>query len=46
MVHEPRRFVENVSYITSPGWRVKQWPGGAMVPRNSTAHLFVADRQR
>ncbi len=33
MVHEPRRFVENVSYITSPGWRVKQWPGGEMVPR-------------
>jgi glutaconate CoA-transferase subunit B len=35
MVHEPRRFVENVSYITSPGWRVKQWPGGAMVPRRA-----------
>ena len=33
MVHEKRRFVENVSYITSPGWRVKKWPGGDMVPR-------------
>jgi glutaconate CoA-transferase subunit B len=33
MVHEPRRFVENVSYITSPGWRVKKWPGGEIVPR-------------
>lgn len=33
MVHEKRRFVENVSYITSPGWRVKKWPGGEFVPR-------------
>jgi glutaconate CoA-transferase subunit B len=33
MVHEKRRFVENVSYITSPGWRVKKWPGGEFVHR-------------
>jgi glutaconate CoA-transferase subunit B len=33
MVHERRRFVENVSYISSPGWRVKQWPGGKFVHR-------------
>jgi glutaconate CoA-transferase subunit B len=33
IVHEKRRFVENVSYITSPGWRVKRWPGGEFVPR-------------
>lgn len=33
MVHEKRRFVENVSYITSPGWRVKKWPGGEWVHR-------------
>lgn len=33
MVHEKRRFVENVSYITSPGWRVKKWPGGDFVHR-------------
>lgn len=33
MVHEPRRFVEKVSYITSPGWRVKKWPGGEIVQR-------------
>ena len=33
MVHEKRRFTPNVSYITSPGWRVKKWPGGEFVPR-------------
>jgi len=33
MVHEKRRFVEKVSYITSPGWRVKKWPGGEFVHR-------------
>ncbi|HEY4743219.1 MAG TPA: CoA-transferase [Desulfuromonadaceae bacterium] len=33
MVHEKRRFVPNVSYITSPGWRVKKWPGGDIVHR-------------
>jgi glutaconate CoA-transferase subunit B len=33
MVHEKRRFVENVSYITSPGWLVKKWPGGEFVHR-------------
>lgn len=33
MVHEKRRFVENVSYITSPGWRVKKWPEGEFVHR-------------
>ena len=25
--------MENVSYITSPGWRVKKWPGGEFVHR-------------
>ena len=35
MVHEKRRFVEHVSYITSPGWVVKKWPGGEFVPRRS-----------
>jgi glutaconate CoA-transferase subunit B len=35
MVHEKRRFVENVSYITSPGWRVKKWPEGNWVSRKS-----------
>lgn len=35
MVHEKRRFTEQVSYITSPGWRVKKWPEGEMVPRQS-----------
>ncbi len=35
MVHEKRRFVKNVSYITSPGWRVKRWPEGDFVPRRS-----------
>jgi len=33
MVHEKRRFVEHVSYITSPGWRVKKWPRGEFVHR-------------
>ena len=33
MVHEKRRFTPNVSYITSPGWRVKKWPGGEFVHR-------------
>lgn len=33
MVHEKRRFTPNVSYITSPGWRVKKWPGGDLVHR-------------
>ncbi len=33
MVHEKRRFTENVSYITSPGWRVKKWPQGDWVHR-------------
>lgn len=33
MVHEKRRFTRNVSYITSPGWRVRRWPGGEFVHR-------------
>ena len=46
MVHEKRRFVENVSYITSPGWRVKKWPGGEIVPSPAsfTALLIAAAR--
>jgi len=33
MLHEPRRFVKEVSYITSPGWRVRKWPSGEYVHR-------------
>jgi glutaconate CoA-transferase subunit B len=33
MVHEKRRFTKEVSYITSPGWRVKKWPSGEWVHR-------------
>ena len=33
MLHEKRRFTTNVSYITSPGWRLKKWPGGEWVHR-------------
>lgn len=33
MVQEKRRFKESVDYITSPGWRVKKWPGGEIVSR-------------
>lgn len=28
MVQEKRRFKEQVDYVTSPGWRVKNWPSG------------------
>lgn len=30
---EKRRFVENVTYITSPGWRIHKWPGGEWVSK-------------
>jgi glutaconate CoA-transferase subunit B len=33
MMQEPRRFMKEVSYITSPGWRVKKWPSGEFVHR-------------
>ncbi|MHC1726886.1 MAG: CoA-transferase subunit beta [Syntrophobacteraceae bacterium] len=33
VLQEPRRFVKQVSYITSPGWRVKKWPSGEFVHR-------------
>lgn len=33
MNQEKRRFKEKVDYITSPGWRVKKWPGGEWVSR-------------
>lgn len=33
MVHEKRRFTQEVSYITSPGWRVKNWPSGEWIHR-------------
>ena len=33
MVQEKRRFKESVDYITSPGWRVRKWPGGELVSR-------------
>ncbi len=33
MVHEKRRFPKEVSYITSPGWRVKDWPSGEWISR-------------
>lgn len=33
MVHEPRRFLPEISYITTPGWRVKKWPSGEYVHR-------------
>jgi glutaconate CoA-transferase subunit B len=28
MVQEKRRFKEHVDFITSPGWRIPQWPKG------------------
>lgn len=33
MAHEKRRLVEKVDYVTTPGWYVKDWPSGEMVPR-------------
>ena len=33
MLHEKRRFVQNVSYITSPGWKLRNWPSGEWVHR-------------
>ncbi len=34
MVHEKRRFVRNVSYLTSPGWRLKDPITGKWVHRS------------
>lgn len=33
MAQEKRRFREHVDYLTSPGWRVRKWPGGEWVSR-------------
>lgn len=33
MVKEKRRFKEEIDYLTSPGWRVRQWPSGEWVHR-------------
>ncbi|WP_054693306.1 CoA-transferase subunit beta [Syntrophomonas palmitatica] len=40
MVQEKRRFKENVDYITSPGWRIKKWPGGEMVHKREVYGKF------
>lgn len=33
MAHEAKRFVEEVDYLTSPGWRVHRYPDGVPVSR-------------
>lgn len=33
MVQEKRRFKDTVDYVTSPGWRVKDWPSGKWISR-------------
>ncbi|MFA5537368.1 MAG: CoA-transferase [Bacillota bacterium] len=33
MNQEKRRFKEAVDYITSPGWRIKNWPSGEWISR-------------
>lgn len=33
MVQEKRRFKEQIDYLTSPGWRIRQWPSGEWVHR-------------
>jgi glutaconate CoA-transferase subunit B len=35
MVQEKRRFKEELDYLTSPGWRVRQWPSGEWVHRRT-----------
>lgn len=32
-INQKRRFVERVSYITSPGWRIPHWPDQEWVPK-------------
>lgn len=32
-LNEKRRWVERVSYITSPGWRIPHWPDKEWVPK-------------
>lgn len=32
-INQKRRFVERVSYITSPGWRIPRWPDMKLVPK-------------
>lgn len=33
MAHQKRRVCEMVDYLTTPGWMVKNWPGGQLVRR-------------
>ncbi|KLU60092.1 glutaconate CoA-transferase subunit B [Peptococcaceae bacterium CEB3] len=33
MAHERKRFVERVDYLTSPGWMVRRYPDGKLIPR-------------
>lgn len=40
MVQEKRRFVENVSYVTSPGWRIPKFPGRQFVPKQEVYGKF------
>jgi len=35
MTHEPRRFVDKVDYITSPGWKCRSFDGKSFVDRRS-----------
>lgn len=40
MVQEKRRFVENVSYVTSPGWKVPKFTGRQFVPKQEVYGKF------
>lgn len=33
LMHEKRRIVDRVDYLTSPGWKIKKFPGGELVHR-------------
>jgi len=34
MVHEKRRFVKRVDFLTTPGWKCYKFPGRLLVPRD------------
>jgi len=40
MVQEKRRFKEHVDYITSPGWRIPEWPSGEMKSKKEVYGKF------
>ncbi len=33
IAHERQRFVDKVDFLTSPGWKVRRYPDGKLIPR-------------